>query len=42
MTCSIFMSSNNFLRYIKMSKGLSPKCYENNKERIQKKKTHER
>ena len=28
-----------------MSKGLSPKCYENNKERIQKKKkkkTHER
>ena len=36
MTCSIFMSSNNFLfilfTYIKMSKDLSAKYYQNNKD----------
>ena len=42
---SIFVSSSNFFinifAYIKMSKNSSAKCYENNKERLQRK-TRER
>ena len=45
LTCSIFISSNHFLinfsTYIKMSKDSSAKCYQNNKER-QQKKAHEK
>ena len=41
LTCSIFISSNNFfiifLTYIKMSKDSSAKYYQNIKERYQKK-----
>ena len=41
LTCSIFISSNrflmkNFFTYIKMSKDLLAKNYENNEERLQK------
>ena len=42
MSCSIVMSSKNFLRffftYIKMSKDSSPKYHQNNTERLQEKK----
>ena len=42
LTCSIFISSNNFfiifLTYIKMSKDSSAKYYQNIKERYKKKK----
>ena len=41
MTCTIFMSSNNFFinlfNYIKMSKDSSAKYCQNNKERLKKK-----
>ena len=41
LTCIISMSSNNsfiiFFAYIKMSIDSSTKCYQNNKERLQKK-----
>ena len=42
LTCSIFMSSNNFFynfffTHIKMSKDSSVKFYQNNKERLQRK-----
>ena len=46
LTCSISLSSNNFLysffTYIKMSKDSSANYYENNKERLQKKSLKQR
>ena len=46
LNCSIFISSNSFFifcfTYVKMSKNSSAKYYQENKERLQKKKVCER